>query len=564
MRRYGVFLAATALAAVCAGSAAFADFTLNGPAEVPPASYKGRQYVDSAGCVFVRAGYGDVVNWVPRVGRNRQQLCGYQPSLGADAPVLDVARSAPPAPQPEPAPQPSAAPRQTAAAPAPEPAPAAKAASPAPGSVAALFPTPSPAPAPTIIPGPAPKAAVAEAPVAAPGRPASPFAPTPFVGKPMATVALTETPPRINRAPAPAPRAATARPAAPVASPVAAPAPVASAPGRYVSPYVAGATGAPVSPATKVRYHNPMPLPGTASAAATILSSEVVAPGATSCPAGTVSAQRFRLSDGRTVVRCGAQTTDPVAFINTAAVPGLQVAAGPGGYVSPYVSGSVATAPMVGGTGYAIGPVVAGATVSAPMYGGTGYAASAPPMPRTVSSAGNPLVPEAVQVRSPTGQLTLAPVIVRSKAGRTGYKPAFEDGRLNPFRGPRTVQGDAEQGVLWTNQVPARQITTTTPDRLRIVPPGAAAAARVSSKSMSGTGATLAPAAAPRYVQVGTFGVATNAAAAKARLAAAGLPVASATTARGLSVVLAGPFADARSALATVRAAGFGAVILRR
>ncbi len=55
------------------------------PAEFPPASFSGKQYVDSRGCIYIRAGIDGNVTWVPRVGRDRKQVCGFKPTAVAGA-----------------------------------------------------------------------------------------------------------------------------------------------------------------------------------------------------------------------------------------------------------------------------------------------------------------------------------------------------------------------------------------------------------------------------------------------------------------------------------------------
>lgn len=58
------------------------------PAELPPADYAGQQYVDSKGCMFVRAGTGGKVIWLPRVTREGVPVCGNPPS-GHRVPVAE-------------------------------------------------------------------------------------------------------------------------------------------------------------------------------------------------------------------------------------------------------------------------------------------------------------------------------------------------------------------------------------------------------------------------------------------------------------------------------------------
>jgi hypothetical protein len=152
-----------------------------------------------------------------------------------------------------------------------------------------------------------------------------------------------------------------------------------------------------------------------------------------------------------------------------------------------------------------------------------------------------------------------------------GYKKAWKDDRLNPLRGQGTEAGQMAQDQIWTRKVPAKLVADVERKKLRRVASGSvtmstmnapAAPARVAMASTS-------PASGRAYVQIGSFGVASNAAGATARLRAMGLPVAKSKLTKGgqtLQIVLAGPFgsaAEAQTALRMARQAGFGDAFLR-
>src|SRR6056297_2819981 len=172
--------AVTALGVGYAGAQSLRDTPI--PAEFPPGSYDGRQYVDSEGCVFVRAGVAGNVSWVPRMTRDREPLCGFQPSLTARA-----------APQAAPAPRQQAAPaaRQQVAAPGQQGV--AVAATPR-TTPQAQNPRPTATPARTIRRAPAP----AETTAAPAPRPQQVATPAPAVA-PQARRARVITPPDPSR-----------------------------------------------------------------------------------------------------------------------------------------------------------------------------------------------------------------------------------------------------------------------------------------------------------------------------------------------------------------------------
>ncbi|GHA54728.1 hypothetical protein GCM10008927_20660 [Amylibacter ulvae] len=82
LRDFAILAVVSSIAATGANAQTLANS--KGPANTPPDTYGGLQFVDSKGCVFVRSGYAGKVTWVPRVDRKRRQLCdsSYLPTFG--------------------------------------------------------------------------------------------------------------------------------------------------------------------------------------------------------------------------------------------------------------------------------------------------------------------------------------------------------------------------------------------------------------------------------------------------------------------------------------------------
>lgn len=90
--------AATVLSSMVAVSGQGIAQNLRPPAELPLQSFTSEQYVDSTGCAFIRTGQGASTDWIPRISRDRRQICGLPPSLSqmaaapvAPAPVVGAA-----------------------------------------------------------------------------------------------------------------------------------------------------------------------------------------------------------------------------------------------------------------------------------------------------------------------------------------------------------------------------------------------------------------------------------------------------------------------------------------
>ena len=472
------FTRAAALAVIVAsfGLGAVQAATLRNaqpPAEFPPADYSARQYVDSRGCVFIRTGVDGLVNWVPRVNRSRDHICGAKPTFAkAVTPDLPVI-------------------------PDPVTAPAATPAAPQPSAVAAATPAKPKFKLSTLF-APRPKP---QQPAAAPTPAAVAIAPRPQVQIPVVTPTVRTVQPRVVRAPQ-------------------------------------------VQPVPQVQAK-----PRVAASPRVVQSNCAGVPG------------RFMGGEG---VRCGPQAQSPV-----------------GTYVSPRRATAV------------VQPSQTSIVRANPVVPPVSFDYNAAP-----SAAAPIVVPQGQGVVASGGQ-RVAPrhVVENQRQVRNhtpaGYREVWEDDRLNAQRAHQTLAGKAQMELVWTRSVPRKLINRTTGQDVTALFPllrfpfvdlatqqqnDALAFAATQSTQSPATVTRRAvsqptqaqPAAQKNFIQVGTFGVSSNAQRTAQRLAQAGLPVRIWTTKRSgknLQIVVSGPYASAaqaQGALTTVRRSGFGDAFLRR
>lgn len=486
-----------------------------GPAEQPPASFTGNQYVDSRGCVYIRAGVDGNTNWVPRVSRNRQLVCGLTPSLGGTA---------------------------TAAAPAPAPrsAPAA-----APVQIGSNLP---------VISGDG--AAVGGAAVAA-----TQATPTP-------TITQTRNPLAEVLAP---------RPVTTVAS-----TPATQVPRAVQSSQVVPATRRVAQAQTyRPQVVQPWPrvpqmqrlAPRAAQVATTVQSPQGLRSSAGCRVTNSISAAF--LIDRGAGRRCGPQQLDQVTLVRGA---GAQVQPGAvglsraqAGFPVGTTAGTFAATPQ-----FSTGASTVPSSNSRAIY----RTASGQEIPANAIPRNAIVIPrhvyeqqQAMRVAQPIPQ---------------GYRAAWDDDRLNPYRTHQYVSGQNQMAMVWSNTVP-RRLVPQTPGQFVTGVSGARSVklpqngyytpatprAYVSTRNQPAA-QIRRPAAVPqqvvrhapavqgkRFVQVGTFGNPHNAQRTAQVLQRMGLPVRIGRTARGgrqLQIVMAGPFQSAAhtgGALTAVRNAGY-------
>ncbi|MEC7762604.1 MAG: hypothetical protein VX874_11920 [Pseudomonadota bacterium] len=431
------------------------------PRETPPAGYSGDIYVDSRGCAYARANIGSATNWVPRLAANRNEVvCGLNPTFAAGNARGSVpAPIAPPAPEAvasAPAAAPAAPTTQTLRTPSPAPAPTTLSAAPmrpvetqprqaafqTTGGMFANLPTPSPAPAPSNLSAGRDGASgtdLAEAPSGnrqmAITCPATTGTARVMIGGRQVNVncGAGATQPRIYR---------VQHTNGYTTELTASPAPIVMAQAAQVGSY------GQYRPSVRATQYGAVPvIPNPPSPRVTVNHPTYEVYAATPDKRALTTAPRMTMQDAN--------------ITSTYRVPHA------GESYEAYIADK-ARAMAQSGIPYEYGPELQARPLPSPYpQSGASYSINGYPVnPRSsgveVPDVSNPRVryhrapanqANTVYSNPPVAQVQPAPAVPQ------GYRSVWDDDRLNPNRGPRTIQGEVDMVQMWTNTVPRRLIT---------------------------------------------------------------------------------------------------------